>query len=72
MRQFDGRSFHRSIAQKAEAVLDAIRNGHCRIASIAEATGLPETTVIRVARLLREQGKISVTRNETIELRTEA
>jgi len=60
--------FHWGVTQKADAVLGAIRSGHSRVAAIAKATRLPETTVIRVARLLRERGQIGVARSEGLEL----
>lgn len=72
MSETDGPDFHWGVAQKADAVLGAIRSGHCRIAAIAQATRLPETTVIRVARLLLEQGQIGIARTEAFELRPEA
>jgi hypothetical protein len=63
---------HRGVAQKTDAVLAAIRSGHSRIAAIAEATRLHETTVIRVARLLFDRGQIGIARAEGFELRPEA
>jgi len=59
---------HQGVAQKADAVARAISEGHCRVAAIAEATHLPETTVIRVADLLRRHGRIGVVRAGEIEL----
>ncbi len=72
MSETDRPDFHRGVAQKADAVLGAIRSGHSRIAAIAEVTRLPETTVIRVARLLFERGQIGIARTEAFELRPEA
>lgn len=56
------------VAQKADAIVDAIAGGHRRIASIAGATRLPETTVIRVVALLRDDGRIGVKGPDGIEV----
>jgi hypothetical protein len=60
--------FHPGVAQKADAVFGAIASGHRRIGAIAQATLLPETTVIRVAGLLRARGRIGVERTDGIAL----
>ncbi|RYY22478.1 MAG: hypothetical protein EOP62_23100 [Sphingomonadales bacterium] len=59
---------HRGVAQKADAVVRAVAEGHRRIAAVAEATHLPETTVIRVAALLWSRGRIGVVRAGEVEL----
>lgn len=68
MDQNQAAPLHPGVAHKADAVLDAISQGHRRIGAIATATRLSETTVIRVAALLRDRGRIDVVRNEQIEL----
>jgi DNA-binding IclR family transcriptional regulator len=68
MDQKDYAPLHRGVAQKADAIVRAVANGHRRIAAIAAATHLPETTVIRVAALLREHGRIGVVRAGEVEL----
>ena len=60
MNDKDSAGFHPGVAQKADAIVGAIASGHRRIASIADATRLPETTVIRVVALLRDDGRIGV------------
>lgn len=72
MSEIDRPDFHWGVAQKADAVLGAIRSGHSRVAAIAEATRLPETTVIRVARLLIEREQIGIARAEAFDLRPKA
>lgn len=56
------------VAQKADAIIGAIGKGHRRIKAIAKATQLSETTVIRVAALLRDRGLIGVLQGSEIEL----
>lgn len=68
MDQNDQPTLHPGVAQKADAVLGAISEGHSRIGAIAAATRLSETTVIRVAALLRDRGRIHVVGNRQIEL----
>jgi len=68
MDQNDRAPLHPGVAQKADAVFGAIANGHRRIGAIAEATRLPETTVIRVAGLLRDHGRIGLERADGVEL----
>lgn len=60
MDQKDEAPLHPSVARKVDAVFGAIEAGHSAIAAIAGATHLSETTVIRVAALLRDRGRIGV------------
>lgn len=60
MDQKDEAPLHPSVAQKADAVFGAIAAGHGAVAAIAGATHLSESTVIRVAALLRDRGRIGV------------
>ncbi|HMO74439.1 MAG TPA: helix-turn-helix domain-containing protein [Sphingopyxis sp.] len=50
------------VAAKAGAVVTALRAGSRDIADVARATGLPRTTVVRVAALLRDAGVIRAAR----------
>jgi len=54
--------------QKCEAVFQAISDGHREIAAIAEATRLPQSTVVRVAALLRHLGRIRIRNRGAFEL----
>lgn len=53
---------------KCEAVLRAIADGHREIAAIAEVAELPRSTVVRVAALLRDHGRIRIGRGGSFEL----
>lgn len=68
MDQHHQASLYPGVAQKADAIIGAIGNGHRRIAAIAKATHLSESTVIRVAALLRDRGLIGVIQGREIEL----
>lgn len=59
---------HPGVAQKADAVVAAVNRGCRLVAAIAEATHLSETTVIRVAALLRDRGLVRVVCAGDIEL----
>jgi DNA-binding IclR family transcriptional regulator len=67
-----GRDFHSILSSgagpKCAAVFQAISDGHREIAAIAEAVRLPRSTVIRVAALLLDLGRIRVRNREAFEL----
>ncbi|MEL0154834.1 helix-turn-helix domain-containing protein [Sphingopyxis sp.] len=54
----------RGVAAKAGAVLAAIADDRRGIDDIASATGLAASTVLRVAALLRDGGRVVVTEAE--------
>lgn len=58
----------RGAGQKCDAVFRAISDGHREISAIAETVRLPRSTVVRVAALLRDLGRIRVGNLETFEL----
>jgi len=63
---------HPEVAHKADAIMGAIGGGHRLVAAIAEATHLSETTIIRVAALLRDRGLVVVAEPECLDLASPA
>lgn len=55
-----GPLLHPGVARKADAVAKAISAGYRDIGAIASTTHLSETTVIRVAAMLRGRGLVAL------------